>query len=98
MFSLFPPQKSPLQSKQNIEGKNIKTESMEIAWGPFCVGQLPWGMRTCVGAWLMQLVSFYWRTLMDGPFPSSFHLQMASRLGVGLCVTFPYQLLGFYLA
>ena len=24
--------------------KNIKTESMEIAWGPFCVGQLPWGI------------------------------------------------------
>ena len=64
---------------------------MEIAWGPFCVGQLPRG-------WLMQLVSVYWRTLMDGPFPSSSHLQMASRLGVGLCVTFPYQLLGFYLA
>lgn len=96
-WSSFSQNKNKKTSKQTINTTKINQTKQKIAsptGDKTCVGQLLLAMGLVVECdWYTQW--HYWRT--DFPPFNSYQLQIASWLGVGFVVCFPFSVLGFRL-
>lgn len=87
----MPPKSFPYPFLPNFVFFHFLWITKSKSWSPFCVGQLPLGTVS------IPEYRCYTQEKTHLPFPRSYQFQVASLLGLELCVCFPFSWLGFCL-